>query len=138
MTMIWMSRRLAAVVGLCFVASAVFAQTPTVPMPFEPKVGQPGKDVVWVPTPDALEELTKRPAPWDLLFLNEAEAVRAAESVENAPAALAEVAPEIVVTLGARGAMGAFHGAWFEVPATPTEIHDATGAGDAFAAMSRA
>jgi hypothetical protein len=38
---------------LCFVASAAAGQT-AVQAPFEPKVGQPGKDVVWVPTPDAL------------------------------------------------------------------------------------
>jgi len=35
------------------VASAAAAQTPAV-APFEPKVGQPGKDVVWVPTPQEL------------------------------------------------------------------------------------
>jgi precorrin-6B methylase 2 len=33
-------------------ASAQATQTP--PEPFEPRVGQPGKDVVWVPTPQAL------------------------------------------------------------------------------------
>jgi SAM-dependent methyltransferase len=44
---------LAGVLGL--LASVAAAQTPTVE-PFEPKVGQPGKDVVWVPTPDALVE----------------------------------------------------------------------------------
>lgn len=41
---------------LCFIASAAMGQTPAVQAPFEPKVGQPGKDVVWVPTPDALVE----------------------------------------------------------------------------------
>lgn len=44
---------LAAVFGL--VASSVAAQTPSV-APFEPKVGQAGKDVVWVPTPQSLVE----------------------------------------------------------------------------------
>lgn len=43
---------LAAVFGL--VASTVAAQTPVAP--FEPKVGQAGKDVVWVPTPQELVE----------------------------------------------------------------------------------
>jgi SAM-dependent methyltransferase len=33
-------------------APAAFAQTPE----YEPQVGQPGKDVVWVPTPEALVE----------------------------------------------------------------------------------
>ena len=40
-----------------FIASAAFAQataTQTPAEPFEPRVGQPGKDVVWVPTPQAL------------------------------------------------------------------------------------
>ncbi len=39
------------------VATAAFAQTATEAKPtgqFEPRVGQPGKDVVWVPTPQAL------------------------------------------------------------------------------------
>ncbi len=31
-----------------------FAQAPTGQKPFEPQVGQAGKDVVWVPTPQAL------------------------------------------------------------------------------------
>src|ERR1043166_7664690 len=35
-------------------AAAALAQDST--QPFEPKVGQPGKDVVWVPTPSALVE----------------------------------------------------------------------------------
>jgi hypothetical protein len=43
---------LAAVFGL--VASTVAAQTPVAQ--FEPKVGQAGKDVVWVPTPQELVE----------------------------------------------------------------------------------
>ena len=39
--------------------TAAFAQTaapakPSTTTPFEPRVGQPGKDVVWVPTPQAL------------------------------------------------------------------------------------
>jgi precorrin-6B methylase 2 len=36
-------------------AQATQTQTPQAPQkPFEPAVGQPGKDVVWVPTPEAL------------------------------------------------------------------------------------
>jgi precorrin-6B methylase 2 len=39
-----------------FLSVAAFAQTATQtpPKPFEPQVGQAGKDVVWVPTPQAL------------------------------------------------------------------------------------
>jgi len=40
-------------VALTFTASAAFAQA-TGQKPFEPQVGQAGKDVVWVPTPQAL------------------------------------------------------------------------------------
>ena len=45
---------LLSLLGLFFVivAATVSAQTP--PQTFEPKMGQPGKDVVWVPTPDAM------------------------------------------------------------------------------------
>ena len=43
---------------LCLSVVGAYAQTPQTPQapqkPFEPTVGQPGKDVVWVPTPDAL------------------------------------------------------------------------------------
>ena len=35
-------------------ASLAFAQAQTGTKPFEPQVGQQGKDVVWVPTPQAL------------------------------------------------------------------------------------
>lgn len=41
-------------IALLFTARAAVAQTGT--QPFEPKVGQAGKDVVWVPTPDVLVE----------------------------------------------------------------------------------
>src|SRR5437762_723145 len=39
--------------GLSLLAVSVVAQAQTSP-PFTPEVGQPGKDVVWVPTPQAL------------------------------------------------------------------------------------
>ncbi len=43
----------AAAVVLC--AAGAGAQTPQAPAaPFQPQVGQPGKDVVWVPTPQGL------------------------------------------------------------------------------------
>jgi precorrin-6B methylase 2 len=45
---------------LCLTVGGAYAQTPQTPQapqkPFEPSVGQAGKDVVWVPTPDALVE----------------------------------------------------------------------------------
>jgi hypothetical protein len=44
----------ALAMGLWLVAAAAAAQTATTQAPFEPKVGQAGKDVVWVPTPQAL------------------------------------------------------------------------------------
>ncbi|MDH4066069.1 MAG: class I SAM-dependent methyltransferase [Acidobacteriota bacterium] len=41
--------------ALCLsLASTAQAQTQAPAKPFEPQVGQPGKDVVWVPTPQAL------------------------------------------------------------------------------------
>jgi SAM-dependent methyltransferase len=40
---------------LC-VAAAVFTQTPSAAEQYTPKEGQPGKDVVWVPTRDAVVE----------------------------------------------------------------------------------
>ena len=36
--------------------ASAFAQTVTTQKPFEPQVGQEGKDVIWVPTPKALVE----------------------------------------------------------------------------------
>jgi precorrin-6B methylase 2 len=41
-------------VALTFTASVAFAQATTGQKPFEPQVGQAGKDVVWVPTPQAV------------------------------------------------------------------------------------
>jgi precorrin-6B methylase 2 len=42
---------------VCLVGSAAYAQgTQTETKPFEPQVGQAGKDVVWVPTPQPLVE----------------------------------------------------------------------------------
>jgi precorrin-6B methylase 2 len=40
----------------CLVAAAVFAQAKPAQKPFEPSVGQAGKDVVWVPTSQELVE----------------------------------------------------------------------------------
>jgi precorrin-6B methylase 2 len=41
---------------MLLVGVSAYAQTQTKPKPFEPSVGQPGKDVVWVPTSQALVE----------------------------------------------------------------------------------
>jgi len=41
---------------LALVATTVFAQAQPAQKPFEPQVGQEGKDVIWVPTPQALVE----------------------------------------------------------------------------------
>jgi precorrin-6B methylase 2 len=48
-------RRSLVAVWLCLSSTAA-AQTQTAHKPFEPEVGQPGKDVVWVPTSQALVE----------------------------------------------------------------------------------
>jgi hypothetical protein len=42
--------------SLLLAGAVVSAQTPTTQKPFEPTVGQAGKDVVWVPTPAVLVE----------------------------------------------------------------------------------
>jgi precorrin-6B methylase 2 len=48
-------RAILSLLALTFTASAALAQaTATGQKPFEPQVGQAGKDVVWVPTPQAL------------------------------------------------------------------------------------
>ena len=40
--------------GLSLIAAGVFAQAQPATKPFEPQVGQEGKDVIWVPTPQSL------------------------------------------------------------------------------------
>ena len=47
-------RAILSIAALMFTASAAVAQATTGQKPFEPQVGQAGKDVVWVPTPQAL------------------------------------------------------------------------------------
>ncbi|MFL6280922.1 MAG: SAM-dependent methyltransferase [Vicinamibacterales bacterium] len=47
------ARILLAIVSVCLSSTLAFAQA-TQEKPFEPSVGQQGKDVVWVPTPQAL------------------------------------------------------------------------------------
>lgn len=48
--------RLTALFTFVFAAWAASAFGQARPVPFEPEVGQPGKDVVWVPTPAAVVE----------------------------------------------------------------------------------
>src|SRR5258706_13201587 len=43
-----------AALAASLISAAAFSQTQTQDKQFEPQVGQPGKDVVWVPTPQAL------------------------------------------------------------------------------------
>jgi hypothetical protein len=63
MTGVGMVRRGILVVGLSLVAASAYAQAPGTQKPFQPQVGQAGKDVVWVPTPqatvDKMLDLTK-------------------------------------------------------------------------------
>ena len=47
-------RRSLFALSLSLVASGAFAQAQPATKPFEPQVGQAGKDVVWVPTPQTL------------------------------------------------------------------------------------
>jgi hypothetical protein len=47
-------RRAILTFGVLLVAVSVYGQTQAPPKPFEPEVGQAGKDVVWVPTSQAL------------------------------------------------------------------------------------
>ena len=49
-----MTRMISSLALLALVASTAYAQATTGQKPFEPQVGQAGKDVVWVPTPQAV------------------------------------------------------------------------------------
>ncbi|MBI4265100.1 MAG: methyltransferase domain-containing protein, partial [Acidobacteria bacterium] len=48
------ARRVITIVSVLLLSGATYGQQP--PPPFVPQVGQPGKDVVWVPTPPELVE----------------------------------------------------------------------------------
>jgi sugar/nucleoside kinase (ribokinase family) len=71
----------------------------------------------------------------DLLFVNlyEAQALTKTSSADEAFASLVQRVPNVVLTRGAEGAMIAFDGDTFAVPAIPCIPVDLTGAGDAFA-----
>jgi precorrin-6B methylase 2 len=49
-----LSRRLLFTLLLATMATGAFAQAQTAQKPYEPQVGQEGKDVIWVPTPQGL------------------------------------------------------------------------------------
>jgi SAM-dependent methyltransferase len=51
-----LATRSLAIAGLVATVSLSFALAQTGKKPFEPQVGQAGKDVIWVPTPEALVE----------------------------------------------------------------------------------
>ncbi|MFT5643454.1 MAG: sugar/nucleoside kinase (ribokinase family) [Janthinobacterium sp.] len=89
-------------------------------------------------SPVQLARLRERSnAPWDLLVLNEKEALAACGDVLRAPELLAGAAASVVVTQGPNGAFGAFDGAALRVPACAAQSAlpvDTTGAGDAFCA----
>jgi len=72
----------------------------------------------------------------DLLVPNEHEAaaLTGAADPRDAAAALAASAggASVIVTCGARGALGFHAGGWFEVPPFPVDVVDTVAAGDAF------
>lgn len=85
--------------------------------------------------PERLAQLACHAAPpWDLLVLNQAEAMAACGSVQQAPVLLANCARSVVVTLGAAGAIGVIHAEAVRVAAPEAEVRDPTGAGDALCA----
>ncbi|MDD2882605.1 MAG: PfkB family carbohydrate kinase [Rhodoferax sp.] len=71
---------------------------------------------------------------WDLLVLNEKEALAACGTVDAAPQRLAHTASSVLVTQGSQGIFGMLNGTPLRLPAVPTAVLDATGAGDAFCA----
>lgn len=71
---------------------------------------------------------------WDLLVLNEKEALAACGDVASAPQRLAVAAHSVLVTRGAQGVSGVLDAVSVCVPAVPVQLVDTTGAGDAFCA----
>lgn len=86
-------------------------------------------------SPRQLSRLAQRKAQaWDLLVLNEKEALAACGNVASAPQQLAQAAQSVLVTLGAQGVFGVLNATCVRVPAAPVHLVDSTGAGDAFCA----
>jgi len=71
---------------------------------------------------------------WDLLVLNEKEALATCGNVASAPQQLAQAAQSVLVTLGAQGVFGVLSGTAIRASAVPVDMVDSTGAGDAFCA----
>lgn len=83
-------------------------------------------------SPHQLSQLAERKSPaWDLLVLNEKEALAACGDVATAPQRLA-VAASVLVTLAANGVCGVLDGTTLQIPALTVQVVDPTGAGDAF------
>lgn len=86
-------------------------------------------------SPRQLSQLTQHKGQaWDLLVLNEKEALAACGNVATAPQQLNQAAQSVLVTLGALGVFGMLKGTAVRAPALPVQMVDATGAGDAFCA----
>ena len=86
-------------------------------------------------SPQQLSQLSQRAEPaWDLLVLNEKEALAACGNVASAPLQLTRAAQSVLVTLGALGVFGKLNATAVRAPAQPVQMVDATGAGDAFCA----
>lgn len=86
-------------------------------------------------SPRQLSRLAQRKGQaWDLLVLNEKEALAACGNVASAPQQLAQAAQSVLVTLGAQGVFGMLNATSVRVPAVPVHMLESTGAGDAFCA----
>ena len=86
-------------------------------------------------SPHQLSRLSQRKGQaWDLLVLNEKEALAACGDVASTPQQLAQAAQSVLVTLGAQGVFGVLNATAVHAPAMPVHMVDSTGAGDAFCA----
>jgi sugar/nucleoside kinase (ribokinase family) len=84
-------------------------------------------------SPRRLGQLAEHKSPaWDLLVLNEKEALAACGDVATAPHRLAVGADSVLVTLAANGVCGVLGGTTLRIPALTVPVVDPTGAGDAF------
>ncbi len=81
---------------------------------------------------DSLEKVVRSS---DLLFCNEPEAksFTGKDNVSEAMEALSSMCPNVVITLGSKGALVRWDGKTYEIPPYPVKPVDSTGAGDMFA-----
>jgi sugar/nucleoside kinase (ribokinase family) len=81
------------------------------------------------------DNLLKAAKEADLVFCNESEAMNftSTDNYESAFKALSEICPNVVVTLGKKGAIYKWNDKVFNIPAYSNEVVDTTGAGDMFA-----